>query len=305
MRRIAGAIIALLMVGAIAAWWLTAPLPAAAPALPDHEPNAIAGEQVFRAGGCASCHATPVQGKRAEGDSKLLLGGGLELDTPYGIFRVPNISPHTTDGIGAWSMLDFVHAMQRGVSPDQRPYYPSFPYTSYAKMAVEDVMDLKAYLDTLHAVPGRVADHSIAFPWSFRRGINAWQRRYLNSAPVIEFEAMTTEVERGRELVEGAGHCGECHTRRNLFGALDANRWLGGAPSPEGRGQIPDITRSGKNTGDWTAGDIRYYLESGFTPDFDTVGGSMVAVQENLALLPKSDLAAIAAYLKAIPAANN
>lgn len=303
MRRIAGTIVALALVGAIAAWWLTLPPPDAVSTLPDHEPNAIAGEQVFWAGGCASCHATPVRGKRAEGNFKLLLGGGLELDTPYGVFRVPNISPHDTDGIGAWSMLDFVNAMQRGVSPDGRPYYPSFPYTSYAKMTVEDVMDLKAYLDTLRAVGGRVADHSLGFPWSMRRGINAWQRLYLNSEPVIEFESMTADVARGQALVEGAGHCGECHTRRNLLGGLDADRWLGGAPNPEGRGNVPDITPSGKNTRDWSAGDIRYYLESGFTPDFDTVGGSMVVVQENLALLPKSDLEAIAAYLKAIPAA--
>jgi len=304
-RRFAGTIVALVLIGAIAAWWVTLPPPSAGPVLPDHEPNAVAGEQVFWAGGCASCHATPVNGKRAEGNFKLLLGGGLELDTPYGIFRVPNISPHATDGIGAWSMLDFVNAMQRGVSPDGRPYYPSFPYGSYAKMAVEDVMDLKAYLDTLGAVPGRVADHSMAFPWSIRRGINAWQRRYLTSAPVIEFESMTAEVARGRALVEGVGHCGECHTPRDLFGGLVKEQWLAGAPNPEGRGRVPDITSSGKNTGSWSADDIRYYLESGFTPEFDTVGGSMVAVQENLAMLPKSDLAAIAAYLKAVPATGN
>jgi mono/diheme cytochrome c family protein len=304
-RRIAGAIVAVLIVGTIAAWWVTRPGLVAAPVLPDHEPNAAAGEQVFWAGGCASCHATPVNGERAEGNFKLVLGGGVELDTPYGIFRVPNISPHESDGIGAWSMLEFVSAMQRGVAPDGRPYYPSFPYTSYAKMAVEDVMDLKAYLDTLRAVPGRVADHSLSFPWSIRRGINGWQQRYLNSAPVSELESMTTEVARGRALVEGAGHCGECHTPRDWFGGLDTKRWLGGAPNPEGRGQIPDITRSGKNTAEWSASDIRYYLESGFTPDFDTVGGSMVVVQENLAMLPKSDLEAIAAYLKAIPAARD
>jgi mono/diheme cytochrome c family protein len=305
MHRIAGTIVALLIVGAIAAWWMTLPPSTAAFVLPDHEPHAGAGEQVFWAGGCASCHATPVRGKRAEGNFKLLLGGGLELDTPYGVFRVPNISPHATDGIGDWSMLDFVRAMQQGVSPDGRPYYPSFPYTSYAKMTVEDVMDLKAFLDTLRPVPGRVADHSLAFPWSIQRGINAWQRFYLDSAPVVAFGSMTARVARGRELVEGAGHCGECHTRRNLFGGLDTKRWLGGAPNPEGRGQVPDITPSGKNTGDWSAADIHYYLESGFTPDFDTVGGSMVAVQENLAMLPKSDLEAIAAYLKAVPAAKD
>jgi mono/diheme cytochrome c family protein len=108
-------------------------------------------------------------------------------------------------------------------------------------------------------------------------------------------------VDRGRELVEGAGHCGECHTSRDLFGGMIRERWLGGAPNPDGRGRIPNITPGGENTVDWSIGDIAYYLESGFTPEYDTVGGSMVAVQENMAMLPKADREAIAAYLKAVP----
>ena len=152
MRRLlrAGAALAATLV--VAAWSLTSPQALSASDLPDYEPDPARGEIVFWAGGCASCHATPVDGERARGDAKLLLGGGTELDTPYGIFRVPNISPHETDGVGGWSMLDFVNAMQKGVSPAGRHYYPSFPYTSYAKMRTVDVMDLKAYIDTLPAV---------------------------------------------------------------------------------------------------------------------------------------------------------
>ena len=273
--------------------------------LPTHVPDASAGERFFWAGGCASCHASPVDGKRATGDAKLLLGGGLELATAYGIFRVPNISPHAGDGIGGWSTIEFVNAMQRGVSPDKRHYYPSFPYTSYARMAVEDVMDLRAYLQTLPAVAGRIADHSLGFPWTIRRGIGAWKRRYLDREWTVSLEAPGVLAERGRQLVEGAGHCGECHTPRDRFGGLVRNRWLGGAPAPEGRGRIPNITAGGENIAGWSAGDIAYYLESGFTPDFDTVGGSMVAVQENMAMLSDEDREAIAAYLKAIPAVNN
>jgi mono/diheme cytochrome c family protein len=111
-----------------------------------------------------------------------------------------------------------------------------------------------------------------------------------------------TLVERGRLLVEGAGHCGECHTPRDRFGGLIRERWLAGAPNPEGKGRIPNITPAGENISDWSAADIAYYLESGFTPDFDTVGGSMVAVQENMAKLTAEDRAAIAAYLQALPA---
>ena len=291
----------LLAAGVLAAWWITRPHTIHSSELPDYTPDPVAGERMFWAGGCASCHATPVNGKRAKGDDKLLLGGGLELTTPFGVFRMPNISSHTEDGIGDWSMIDFVNAMQRGVSPKGRHYYPSFPYSSYAKMPVEDVMDLKAYLDTLPPVNERVSGHTLSFPWSVRRGIGIWKRRYLDAGPVIALESPDTELSLGRTLVEGVGHCGECHTSRDRFGGMMMADWLGGAPNPEGRGRIPNITRGGKNTSDWSASDISYYLESGFTPEFDTVGGSMVAVQENMARLTETDRAAIAAYLKAIP----
>jgi mono/diheme cytochrome c family protein len=302
MRPFPRVIVTLAVVVLLAAWWLTAPRTIGESDLPAHRPDAAAGERLFWAGGCASCHATPVKGKRAKGDDKLILGGGTELPSPYGGFRVPNISPHTEDGIGAWSMVDFVNAMQHGVSPDGRHYYPSFPYASYARMPVEDVMDLKAYLDTLPAVEGRVGGHTLGFPWSVRRGIGLWKRRYLDAAPVLGSDEPL--VVRGRVLVEGAGHCGECHTPRDRFGGLQFDNWLAGAPNLEGKGRIPNITPGGKKTSDWSQRDIEYYLESGFTPDFDTVGGSMVAVQENMAMLSKEDREAIAAYLKAVPARN-
>jgi mono/diheme cytochrome c family protein len=295
----------MLVAAGLGGWWITEPRPVTADDLPDHVPDSTAGARVFWAGGCASCHASPVNDKRAKGDDKLLLGGGQELETPYGIFRVPNISSHDNDGIGRWSMIEFVNAMQHGISPDKRHYYPSFPYTSYASMAVEDVIDLRAYLDTLPSVSGKIADHTLGFPWMMRRGIGAWKWRYMNRRPTIRFESPDATVERGREFVEGVGHCAECHTPRDILGGLIPDLWLAGAPNPEGRGRIPNITPGGKNTADWSVGDITYYLESGFTPEYDTVGGSMVAVQENMAMLPKADREAIAAYLKAIPAVQN
>ncbi len=291
---------ALVVVVAVAAWILSAPVTIAGSELPDHEPDPEAGERVFWAGGCASCHASPVGGDRAKGQDKLLLGGGMELPSPFGTFIVPNISPHE-DGIGGWSMLEFVNAMQRGVAPDGSHYYPSFPYASYARARVEDVMDLKAYIDTLPAVAGETAGHELGFPWSVRRGIGFWKRGNLDASPVVELDDQDRVARRGRELVEGLGHCGECHTPRAMLGGLRLERWLAGAPNPEGKGRIPNITPAGKNMRDWSARDIAYYLQSGFTPDFDTVGGSMVAVQENMAKLPAEDLTAIAVYLKSIP----
>lgn len=269
--------------------WLTRPQPLGPGDLPDHQPDPANGEIVFHAGGCASCH-----GDRLE--------GGLELHTPYGIFRAPNISPDAASGIGGWSALEFVNAVVRGVAPDGRHYYPAFPYTSYVRMALRDAIDLKAYIDTLQPVAGAAAGHDLGFPWSIRRGIGLWKRLYLSAAPVIEFGAGNPALERGRYLVEGIGHCGECHTPRDRFGGLDTSRWLAGGPSLEGEGQVPDITPGGGELRSWKARDIVYYLKSGFTPDFDTVGGSMVKVQENLSRLPEHDLEAIAAYLQAVPA---
>ena len=120
--------------------------------------------------------------------------------------------------------------------------------------------------------------------------------------PSLRFDAASDELLLGQSLVEGAGHCGECHTPRDAFGGLDPDRWLAGAPNLDGAGSIPDITPGAKTVSSWSALDIAYYLESGFTPDFDTAGGTMVAVQENMAELTPEDRAAIAAYLKAIPA---
>jgi mono/diheme cytochrome c family protein len=293
---------ALILVG-LGLWLLTAPQTLTEQDLPEYLGDAAAGERVFWAGGCASCHATPVKGKRAKGADKLLLGGGMQLESPYGIFEVPNISPHA-DGIGGWSLLEFVNAMQRGVSPDGRHYYPSFPYTSYARAPIEDIVDLKAYLDTLPEVAGASDDHSLGFPWSVRRGIGAWKRLYLDPAPVLNADNPDPFVDRGRALVEGLGHCGECHTPRNALGGLQMDRWLAGAPDLEGKGSVPNITPAGENIASWSAKNIAYYLESGFTPEFDTVGGTMVAVQENMARLTPEDRQAIAAYLKSVPAVD-
>ena len=141
MRRIVVAS-AVALASAAIAYVITAPSVLSVDDLPAHTADAVAGERIFWAGGCASCHASPVDGKRARGADKLLLGGGMELASGKGTFVVPNISPHDEHGIGRWSTLEFVTAMLRGVSPDGRHYYPSFPYASYARMRLEDVIEL-------------------------------------------------------------------------------------------------------------------------------------------------------------------
>ncbi|MFQ8432091.1 c-type cytochrome [Amaricoccus sp. W119] len=264
------------------------------------EGDATRGEAVFWAGGCSSCHAAA----DAEGEDRLLLGGGRVLKTDFGDFTVPNISNDAEDGIGAWSTGDLANAMMRGVSPDGRHYYPSFPYTSYARMKPGDIADLRAYLATLPAVAGRQAGHALGFPFNIRRGLGLWQWAFLSPDPVLDLPDAEPAVARGQYLVEGPGHCGECHTPRGFAGDTDYARWLGGAPAAEGDGNVPNIT-PGDDLGDWSAGDIAYYLESGFTPDYDSVGGAMVEVQENMAMLPAEDREAIAAYLGVVPAVGN
>jgi len=289
MRRTAGWIFSGILLLAFGFWFLTRPDLMSPADLPAGEPDPVNGELIFHAGGCASCHEAG-------------LGGGEELTSPFGVFRAPNVSPDGETGIGNWTTLQFVNAMMRGVAPDGGHYYPAFPYTSYTRMKVQDVVDLKAFIDSMAPVKNIVADHDLRFPWSVRRGIGLWKMRYFDSGPVATFGPDHAPPERGRYLVEGPGHCGECHTPRDRFGGSRTALWLAGGPSVDGEGKVPNITPHEDGLKSWSEADIAYYLESGFTPDFDMVGSSMVKVQENLARLPDSDRGAIAAYLKAIAA---
>jgi len=258
------------------------------------------GETLFWAGGCASCHAAP----DSEADALYELSGGLALETPYGVFHVPNISSDPDAGLGNWSLADFGHAMVEGVGPDGQHLYPSFPYASYARMTRSDINDLWAFLKTLPASDRPSQDHDLMFPYSIRMGIGVWKAFYLDPDPVIVMDDSDPVLVRGRYLAEGPGHCGECHTPRNWLGGMKRDMWFAGAPNPEGEGVIPNITPGGA-IADWPLSDIVYYFESGFTPEFDVVGGSMAKVQRNLARLDAGDREAIAAYLKTLPAREN
>jgi mono/diheme cytochrome c family protein len=297
--KLALAALALGVVGAAAFWLLTTPQrlsDSAVAALGTGD--ATRGERIFHAGGCTSCHARP----KSTGAAQLELAGGLELKTPFGTFVPPNISTDPVDGIGAWSVEDFANAMLRGVSPGGRHFYPAFPYPSYARMQPADVADLFAYMKTLPSVGGKAPDHKLGFPFNIRRGLGLWKLLYLSDQPVIALAAdAPAKVLAGRYLVEGPGHCGECHTPRDFTGGSKKGQWLAGAPAAEGSGVVPNITPGEGGIGSWSEADIAYYLESGFTPDFDSVGGAMVDVQKNMAQLTADDRAAIAAYLKAVP----
>lgn len=289
-----------IIIGGFAVFWLlTQPQTLDASQISSDAGDPIAGRIIFFAGGCASCHATLGQ------DDATHLGGGLGLKTPFGTFNVPNISPSKSDGIGNWSMIEFANALKRGVSPEGSHYYPSFPYTSYQRMTLKDVADLKAFMDTLQPVASNVADHDLPFPFTVRRGLGLWKQLYLDKRSFVADPNASDKINRGAYLVNSLGHCSECHTPRNLIGGPDDSRFLSGGPNPEGEGRIPNITPHPDGIGSWSETDIAYSLESGFTPDFDSFGGSMAAVQKNMAQLSASDREAIAAYLKSIPALAN
>lgn len=297
MRKLLTAAAAVLALAAAGLWLASAPRPLAAGDLPEHEPDPENGRYVFHAAGCNSCHAAP----EAEGGEKRRLGGGLALATPFGTFLAPNVSPHPEDGIGAWSRLDFVNAVMRGVAPDGSHYYPAFPYLSYQRMTVEDVLDLKAYMDTLPEVAGRAPGHDLPLPLRVRRGIGLWKRLYMDYQPFTPGPGAGDQLRRGAYLVTGPGHCGECHTPRNILGGPDGERAFSGGPDPAGEGTIPNITPHEDGIAGWSVEDIRTALRTGLLPDFETFGGEMALVQENMAELTEADREAIALYLKALP----
>lgn len=260
-------------------------------------PDVANGEKVFWAGGCVSCHAAT----GAKGEDLKVLAGGHALPTPFGTFNVPNISPDPKAGVGSWTLAQFGNAMTRGVGPEGEHLYPSFPYSSYARMTPKDINDLFGYIKTLPASANVAPPHALGFPFNIRLSLGGWKLLFLDESPRVQIANASDQVKRGQYLVEGPGHCGECHTPRNALGGLEAGKWLAGGPNPEGQGKIPNITPGSTTMGKWSEDEIVSYLETGFTPEFDSVGGSMAEVQQNIAHLPKQDIQAIAAYLKAVP----
>jgi mono/diheme cytochrome c family protein len=250
------------------------------------------GQLVFNAGGCASCHAVPDQPDR------LRLGGGLAIPSPFGTFYAPNISPDETYGIGRWTETEFVTAVTRGVSPEGTHYFPAFPYTSYAHAKVADIRDLFAYLKTLTPVAGKPRDHELPFPFNIRRNVGIWKLLFFDRKPFAPDTARSAEWNRGAYLVNGLGHCAECHSPRNFLGGIITAQRFAGGPNPEGEGWVPNITQKGLS--DWSAKDIDYFLQTGQTPDGDSAGGSMVRVIKNTSQLPATDQAAIADYVKSL-----
>jgi mono/diheme cytochrome c family protein len=293
LRKLFILVLIAVVLGSSAFWVFTRPESVSASALQPHTPNLTNGQTMFLAGGCASCHAVPGQ------QNQTRLGGGLALKSSFGIFYAPNISPDRNDGIGAWSEANFVTAMVKGTSPDGRHYYPAFPYTSYQRMAYSDVRDLFAYLKTLPPVQGKVRDHDLPFPFNVRRLVGGWKFLFFDGESFQLDATKSEQWNRGAYLVNGPGHCAECHSPRNRFGAIVAQQRFAGGALLDEEGWVPNI--SGKRLGEWSESDFSYLLETGMTPDGDSVGSFMTLVVRNTAQLSMEDRLAMAVYLKSLP----
>ena len=293
MMRVLRWLVLLAVIGAGGVWVLSWPKPLSDADVAGLTGDATRGEAVFWAAGCASCHMAP----EAKAEAQLVLVGGQRFPSDFGTFIAPNISQDPDQGIGGWSLLDLANALKRGVSPEGTHYYPALPYASYARMQMQDVADLHVFLQTLPADPTPSQPHEIGFPFSIRDSVGVWKLLFLSEDWDLPGN-LTPTADRGRYIAEALAHCGECHTPRNMLGGMDTARWLGGAPNPSGEGRIPNIT-PGKLG--WTDADIVQYLTTGFTPDFDSVGGHMAHVVENMARLPETDRQAVAEYLLAVP----
>ncbi len=258
--------------------------------------NPQRGDYAVRLGGCHSCHTNSKQNGEP-------LAGGVELKSPYGTFRVPNITPDRETGIGRWSERDFIRAMTDGVAPDGSHYYPAFPYTSYTRMTRQDLLDMKAYLDTVKPVRSVVPPHDLRFPYNFRFALGVWKWLFFQPAAFKPDPRQSSSWNRGAYLVTGPGHCGECHTARNFFGATNRNQALAGTKNgPDGK-PVPNITPHPKNgTGLWSAEDMIDFLKTGTPPFGEAVDYPMDQVITNsTSKWTDDDRQAATKYLRSLP----
>ncbi len=251
------------------------------------------GEYLTRAADCVACHVVP-GGKP--------YAGGLEFKLPFGSLYSPNITPDKETGIGNWTDDEFVDALQKGVGKDGKHYYPAFPYTSYTLMSREDILAIKGYLFSLEPVKQMPPENKISFPFNQRWGMMFWNAIFAGNERFVPDSKQSAEWNRGAYLVQGPGHCGECHTPRNIFQAMSTGNSLAGAEL--GNWMAYNISSDAKyGIGAWPEDAIVSYLSKGYAAGYGGAGGPMGdAVEHSLRYLDPADLKAIAVYLKSTPA---
>ena len=248
------------------------------------------GRYLAIVGDCAGCHNAPGGAPYA---------GGLPIETPFGTLVSPNITPDRETGIGAWTDDEFVNAMQDGTRRGGEHLYPAFPYPAFTKLTDADVAALFAYLKSLAPVKYAAPANELRFPFNQRNMLIGWRVLFFSEGEFKPDPTKSVEWNRGAYLANAAGHCAECHSVRNVLGGLISRQLFAGGPNLEGDGWVPNITQKG--LADWSEKDIAYMLETGQTPDGDSVGSSMTALVRCPSRLTDADRAAIATYIKSLP----
>ena len=270
------------------------PNPTGAPAELGDADLVARGEYLARAGDCAACHTAP-RGKP--------FAGGLPFKLPMiGTIYSTNITPDAATGIGDWTDEQFLRALHQGIGDDGEHLYPAFPYPSYALLTDSDVLAIKAYLFSLKPVNSTPPPNDVAFPFNQRYLMMFWNALFKPSHQFRPNEDQPADWNRGAYLVEALGHCGDCHTPRNLMFGLDNKRKFGGALIQGWKAYniTPDHDWG---IGSWSDEQLEGYLSSGHAEDRGSAGGPMSEVVDNsLRHLTGSDIKAIATYLKSVPA---
>jgi len=246
------------------------------------------GRQLAALGNCVGCHTEPGGTPNT---------GGLAMQTPFGTIHSTNLTPDLETGIGAWSLAAFQRAMREGISRDGRHLYPAFPYTSYTRTSDEDLTALYAWLMSQPPVRKPTTPTRLPFPYGVRPLMALWNALFLQAGAVAHADASrSAQWNRGEYLVNGLGHCGACHTQRNLLGAERSGKaYLGGA-MVEGW-EAPALTSASRSPVSWTEQAFHDYLRKGHSPLHGAACGPMAPVVSELAALPDEDLRAMAHYL--------
>jgi mono/diheme cytochrome c family protein len=275
--------------------WLTFPLflcwasACSAAAAPADQELANRGAYLARAADCMSCHTS---------DEKRPYAGGLALKSAYGDIYSSNITSDPQNGIGTWTLADFDRALRQGVRKDGTLLYPAMPYTSYTKLSDEDVRALFEFVRTIPPQSGAIPKNTLPFPLSVRAGMEGWQAAFFKSGRLAQDSAKSADWNRGAYLVEALGHCGECHTPRNVGQASEDKRTLTGA-TVDGW-YAPNISTSKLAAiSKWDQASLAHFLKTGTRPNNTKVFGPMQeVVQTSLHYLSDADLNAMALYLK-------
>lgn len=282
-----------LLAAAALAWPRAEHIPASSPqAYALDTANIERGAYLARAGDCIACHT-------ARGG--VAYAGGRALETPFGRFYGPNLTPDKETGIGDWSADDFWHALHNGIGKDGRLLYPAFPYTNYTKVTRADSDALFAYFRSLAPQRQPNRPHELDFPYDSQALLAGWRLLYFKPGVHEAQPARGAEWNRGAYLVEGLGHCSACHSTRNRFGA---NRdGLDGGLIPTLGWYAPSLT-SGREAGlgDWDKEHIVALLGTGISPRGSATGPMAEVVARSLQHLTPDDLGAMASYLTSLPA---